>query len=306
VGVGLKIGRIVADTTPPTREARIVRFKLDSGKSVHVPAPLASALLLGHPEGTQFYFVEKGLLGRVSWAGPLEQLHSAVAEGTVSRHDLRGFVLPAEWRTDRPPPSATGHSDLDMAISDPIAAYEQRFRQTLGLLGATISRYPGLPNPMARNLAVATGQLDLEDWELVRSIAHRSEPPPSRLQGDIWRATEGAEVAKILTATWTAAQMAFELVVLGTIHRQLARCAEVRDGAQFDRWDAIQRWWFDGGTGILNQCAGYLATQPYSSIDLEVVSMLPLSEVLPIASYAGLNRAPSAPTPATRPGRRSI
>lgn len=100
--MGVKRGRIVADTTPAVREAHIRRARLDSGDQVYLPLHVFQRLIDHHSPAEIFYFVERGLLGRTAWAGTFDELRNAVSAGVVSLREL-GTVAsdltraPREW-----------------------------------------------------------------------------------------------------------------------------------------------------------------------------------------------------------------
>ncbi len=92
--MGVKRGYIVDDTTPPVREARIRRVRLDSGEQVYLPLDVFRGLIERHSPAAEFFFVERGLLGRTAWAGTLDELRDAVSAGVVSIRELG--TIPAE------------------------------------------------------------------------------------------------------------------------------------------------------------------------------------------------------------------
>ena len=92
--MGLKRGFIVEDTTPPVRAAGFRRVRLDSGERVYRPLDVFRGLIGRHSPAAEFFFVERGLLGRTAWAGTLGELREAVASGVVSVSELG--TLPAE------------------------------------------------------------------------------------------------------------------------------------------------------------------------------------------------------------------
>jgi len=93
--MGLKRGYIVEDDTPVTSgPTKIRRFRLSSGDHVYLPLDVASALVSRHSPAEEFFFVEKGLLGRTAWAGNLHDVRVALASGHLSPRDLGGLRLP--------------------------------------------------------------------------------------------------------------------------------------------------------------------------------------------------------------------
>ena len=100
--MGLKRGYIVADTTPTVRDARIRRVRLHSGDQVYVPLSVLRGLLERHSPAAEFFFVERGFLGRTAWAGTLAELQAAVSQGIVSIRELGTvpeelFGISDEW-----------------------------------------------------------------------------------------------------------------------------------------------------------------------------------------------------------------
>jgi hypothetical protein len=92
--VGLKHGRIIEETTPNVSNPKIHRFRLDTGVQVYVPSHIAHQIIAGHSPSEEFFFVERGLLGRTDWAGTLPELREAVSVGTVRASELGSFRLP--------------------------------------------------------------------------------------------------------------------------------------------------------------------------------------------------------------------
>jgi hypothetical protein len=175
--------------------------------------------------------------------------------------------------------------DVDGAEADPGGAFDARISwvldRTLGA-NATLS---GLPNPLARTYSLAAGELPIEDREFVVSLCTAG---PRRAGGDqveLWQRSYPREQVDALRAVWMAAQMSFELVLLGAIARNQARCVHLGDRRDSDRWQAIQQWLAAGGAGVVNQADGHLATRPYSSRRTLELAMFPVSEVLPFAQY---------------------
>ena len=98
--MGLKRGYMVEETTPIVSNARIHRVRLHSGENVYLPADLFRGLIERHSPAAEFFFVERGLLGRTAWAGTLTELRDAVASGVVEAGELGN--LPAElFRTSQ-------------------------------------------------------------------------------------------------------------------------------------------------------------------------------------------------------------
>jgi hypothetical protein len=263
-------------------------MELATGQTVSIPATTASRLLSGQRTDQTLYFVEVGILRKVVFAGTLHELRSAIGSGTVSQRDLGGFVLPVAMPVSGE--RSTGPmTDLELAVSDPGAAYDKRFAHIVALKKVDLTSHPGLPNPLARRYAIATTQLDIEAWETVERAPRAPGIVPAQAQFDAWQKSLPAQEVQVLATAWLAAQVAFELVMLGTIQRNLARASAVPDRELFSRWDEFQTWFNQGGTGILNQSAGHIATRPYSSNDLIVASMRPISDVLPYAAWVGVN-----------------
>ncbi len=94
--MGMKRGYIVGEDTAGARHARIRRFRLSNGEHVYVPRDVATVLLTQHSPAEEFFFVEKGLLGRTAWAGTLGELRRELAGGALSPKDLMGFALPVQ------------------------------------------------------------------------------------------------------------------------------------------------------------------------------------------------------------------
>lgn len=93
--MGLKRGYIVGDDTPVTSgPTRIRRFRLSSGDHVYLPLDVAHAVVTRHSPAEEFFFVEKGLLGRTAWAGNLHDVRVALANGHLSPRDLGALRLP--------------------------------------------------------------------------------------------------------------------------------------------------------------------------------------------------------------------
>lgn len=94
--MGLKRGYIVEEDTPRADAVRIRRFRLSNGDRVYLPLDVASFILTRHSPAEEFFFVEKGLLGRTAWAGTLHEVRVALANGTLSPGDIKGLHLPAQ------------------------------------------------------------------------------------------------------------------------------------------------------------------------------------------------------------------
>ena len=100
--MGLKRGYIVDEDTPVAQgEARIRRFRLANGDHVYLPLGVAGALISGHSPAEEFFFVEKGLLGRTGWAGNLHDVRLALGTRELSTQDLGGWRPPPQEEAPR-------------------------------------------------------------------------------------------------------------------------------------------------------------------------------------------------------------
>jgi hypothetical protein len=61
---------------------------------VYLPLDIATFLLTQHSPAEEFFFIERGLLGRVEWAGTMHELRQAISREAVSAGDIRGLTLP--------------------------------------------------------------------------------------------------------------------------------------------------------------------------------------------------------------------
>ncbi len=88
--MGMKRGYIVEEDTPVRREAsNIRRFRLSTGEHVYLPLDV-TAFVMEHSPAEEFIFVEKGLLGRTSWAGNTHDARVSLVAGVISPKDLKG------------------------------------------------------------------------------------------------------------------------------------------------------------------------------------------------------------------------
>jgi hypothetical protein len=104
--MGLKRGYIVEDDTPVTRgPTKIRRFRLSSGDHVYLPLDVAYAVVTRHSPAEEFFFVEKGLLGRTAWAGNLHDVREVIRLSILPEKDFGGLRLPTyEWHLHWEPP----------------------------------------------------------------------------------------------------------------------------------------------------------------------------------------------------------
>ena len=128
--MGVKRGRIVEDTTPSVRDARIRRVRLDTGKQVYLPLDVLRRLIERHSPTDEFFFVERGILGRTAWAGTASDLRQAVADGEVERRELgraADDVFIAPWSVELS--SDQGWADVDSVYAhDDVESRLSRYR----------------------------------------------------------------------------------------------------------------------------------------------------------------------------------
>lgn len=199
--MAFKHGYVDAETTPPTKVARIRRFRLDNGKQVFLPAELAATLMPDGPPPVRLYCIERGILGRTDWAGTLPEVRAALRNGRVKERDLGGFRLP-----DGPAWFGGDYGPNSPAVEQILAALERLDRAEWANLvsvndGAGRGHPPeltsdsdyrralGAASEAASMIAMtAVGPKAAEAWraEAITSLAH-SGGPESPERGERWR-----------------------------------------------------------------------------------------------------------------------
>jgi hypothetical protein len=187
---------------------------------------------------------------------------------------------------DQPPPPP---GDLDLAGSDPEAAYRQRFSHFTAGRITDPALDQELPCHLGVRFAVALTRLPVPAWA---AISRREGELPTleqcQRQAAVWERRLGKQAAGQLVDVWDSAHAATEYVALGSILHHMEIAADLGQVRDFEGWDQVREWFMYQGQGsrAIGPAAGYLATRPYCLEDIGVNYLAAIGEILPFTRIA--------------------